>query len=159
MTHAVLLKLRSSVPITAFVDLLWRTFKLLLLALPMLLLSAISAMAAAPGTDLEIGGIGGGKAILNLAAAPLITMTPTPFHLMLTDVTGAPINGVEVSCDLTMPAMPMPENRPAIHEKDDAYWGEAIFTMAGAWQATFNVRMPDGRLELLIFDIDRVLLK
>lgn len=159
MTDAAMPKSRSAVTFASVVDLRWRTFKLLLLALSMLLPAAISARAAAPGTRIEMEGIGGGKAILNLASAPLRTMTPTPFHLMLTDVTGAPITGVEVSCDLTMPAMPMPENRPRVHEKDGVYWGEAIFTMAGAWQATFSVRMPDGRLELLIFDIDRVLLK
>jgi len=159
MTNAVLPELRRAATLTKIAGLRWRSFKLLLLALSLLLPTTISATAAAPGTRLEMEGIGGGKAILDLASSPLVTMTPIPFHLMLTDVTGAPTTGVEVSCNLTMPAMQMPENRPAIREKDGVYWGEAIFTMAGAWQATFNVQMPDGRLELLIFDIDRVLLK
>jgi len=115
--------------------------------------------ASSPGTRLEIEGIDGGKAILKLAAEPLRTMTATPFHLTLTDGAGNPIIGAQVRCDLTMPAMPMPENRPAVREKDGFYWGEAIFTMAGDWQAAFQVAMPDGRLEILIFDLERVLLK
>lgn len=135
-----------------------RSTTLALLA-ALLLWPSATPVAAAEVTRLEMEGIAGGRAILNLAAAPLATMTPTPFHLMLTDVTGAPITGAEVRCNLTMPAMPMPENRPAVHEKDGVYWGEAIFTMAGAWQATFNVAMPDGRLEILIFDLEGVLLK
>lgn len=115
--------------------------------------------AASAETRLEIEGIDGGKAILNLASEPLRTMTPTPFHLVLTDSAGTPITGAEVRCDLTMPAMPMPENRPIVREKAGFYWGEAVFTMAGDWQATFQVAIPDGRLEILIFDLERVLLK
>lgn len=121
----------------------------------LLLSAAFPGPAASAGTRLEIGG----KAILNLASEPLRTMTPTPFHLMLIDAMGTPITGAEVRCDLTMPSMPMPESRPAVQEKDGFYWGEAVFTMAGAWQAAFQVAMPDGRLEILIFDIERVLLK
>ena len=131
-----------------------------ILAFVFLLLSAaFPGPAVSAGTRLEIEGIDGGKAILNLTSEPLRTMTPTPFHLMLIDAMGTPITGAEVRCDLTMPSMPMPENRPAVREKDGFYWGEAVFTMAGAWQAAFQVAMPDGRLEILIFDIERVLLK
>jgi hypothetical protein len=130
-----------------------------ILAFALLLLSLSNNASASSGTRMEIDGIDGGKAILKLASDPLRTMTPTPFHLTLTDGTGKPITGAEVRCDLTMPAMPMPENRPAVREKDGFYWGEAVFTMAGAWQAAFQVAMPDGRLEILLFDIERVLLK
>ena len=151
--------MRRDVVLASRVDIRWRILGVLLLAFSTLLPTAMAAVAASPGTRLEMEGIGGGKAMLNLASAPLTTMTPTPFHLMLTDVTGTPITGAEVRCDLTMPAMPMPENRPELHEEDGVYWGDAIFTMAGAWQATFSVQMPDGRLEILIFDVGRVLLK
>ncbi|WP_027716232.1 FixH family protein [Desulfuromonas sp. TF] len=130
-----------------------------ILVCSVLLLSSAIQASASSGTRIEIEGIDGGKAILNLASEPLRTMTPAPFHLMLIDGTGIPITGAEVRCDLTMPAMPMPENRPKIREKDGFYWGEAVFTMAGAWQAAFQVTMPDGRLEILIFDLDPVLLK
>ena len=132
-----------------------------ILAFLLLLMSFTSQglAASSPGTRLEIEGIDGGKAILKLAAEPLRTMTATPFHLTLTDGAGNPITGAQVRCDLTMPAMPMPENRPAVGERDGFYWGEAVFTMAGDWQAAFQVAMPDRRLEILIFDIDRVLLK
>jgi hypothetical protein len=135
------------------------SFRQVLACAVLLLCAAFPGPAAAEGTRLEIEGIDGGKAILNLASEPLRTMTPTPFHLLLTNGSGSPITGAEVRCDLTMPAMPMPENRPKIREEDGFYWGEAVFTMAGAWQASFQVAMPDGRLEILIFDIDRVLLK
>lgn len=125
----------------------------------LLLFAAMYAPAAAAQTQLEVRGIDGGRAILSLDADPLRTMTPTPFHLVLTDEAGDPITGAEVRCDLTMPAMPMPENSPAVREEEGSYEGEAVFTMAGAWQASFRITMPDERVATLVFDLQRVLLK
>jgi hypothetical protein len=40
-----------------------------------------------------------------------------------------------------------------------AYRGTAVFTMAGAWQALVDVRIPGGAQEVLVFDIREVLIK
>lgn len=138
-------------------ELAGKSFVALLIAV-LLLTSTVPALAARQ-TRFSMSGIEGGQAILTFAADPLITMTPIPFHLILTDLSGSPIPDAKVRCELTMPAMAMPENRPAIKETDGAYWGEALFTMAGEWRSEFHVAMPDGRLEILVFDIERVLLK
>lgn len=113
-----------------------------------------------PSTRIEMEGIAGGKAVLEFASASLHTMTPTTFRLTLTNKTGMPIEGAKVDCDLIMPAMAMPENRPAVQETAaGVYLGEAVFTMAGAWQAVFSVEPSSGGKEILLFDIKRVLLK
>lgn len=109
---------------------------------------------------LETAGPAGGRAVLELATSPPVTMTPVPFSLRLTDRSGAPLQGADVRCDLTMPAMPMPENRPAVKEKAPGiYSGVAIFTMAGAWQAAFDITLRDGNLQELTFTIEQVQLK
>lgn len=116
--------------------------------------------AGKPTTRLELAGIAGGMAVLEYEASPLVTMRPVPFRLTLTNMAGMPIAGAEVRCDLTMPAMAMPENRPTVRETEPGvYRGEALFTMAGAWQAAFSVELPEGGKEILLFAIDRVLLK
>jgi len=111
-------------------------------------------------TRLALPGIDGGIASLEFAAAPLVTMTPIPFRLELKKAGNTPFAGAKVRCDLTMPAMPMPENRPKVMETEPGiYTGEAIFTMAGAWQAAFSVENPAGGKEILLFEIEKVLLK
>jgi hypothetical protein len=102
----------------------------------------------------------GSRVVFELAAAPPLTMTATPLRLRLTDARGAPLTGAAVDCDLTMPAMPMPQNRPPLHEEAaGVYAGEALFTMAGAWRASFVIRRPDGRSEQAVFDIGEVKLR
>lgn len=103
-------------------------------------------------------GTAGSTGILTFARSPLKIMTPTPFTLGL-DGTAVVAAQLKVTCDLTMPAMPMPANRPIVAARGDLLTGEAIFTMAGAWQANFVVLYPDGRKESLIFDIPQVNLK
>lgn len=126
----------------------------------LLILSALAAPALAGGeTRLEETASGDLRAVLLLRAAPLIAMTRIPFELQLTDAAGSPQTGASVRCDLSMPAMAMPINRPAVTEKGGSYRGEAIFTMAGAWRATFEILLPNGEAKTLTFDLDRVLLK
>jgi hypothetical protein len=126
----------------------------------LLILSALAAFAFAGGeTRLEERASGDLYAVLLLKEAPLVAMTRIPFELQLTDAAGTPQTGASVSCDLSMPAMAMPINRPAVAEKGGRYRGEAIFTMAGAWRATFEILLPNGEAKTLSFDLDRVLLK
>lgn len=100
----------------------------------------------------------GYRGVLEFAADPLVTMRPTSFDLILYDPSGHRTTAPTVTADLTMPAMPMPQNRPAVTAVGDRYTGEAIFTMAGAWRATFTIDGQTGRARL-VFDIPRVLLK
>lgn len=130
-------------------------FFLLLLLLP---LSAQAKERSA--IRLELPGIAGGRALLEFDTAKLVSMTSIPFCLKLEKADGSPLAGASVQCDLTMPAMQMPENRPKVLEKGSgSYRGQAVFTMPGKWQAAFAVQLPEGGKEILLFDIERVLLK
>lgn len=111
-------------------------------------------------TRFELPAAAGGTAVLEFAAAPLVAMTVIPFRLDLKNADGTPRTGAAVGCDLTMPSMPMPENRPRIFERDGAYVGEMIFTCTqGAWRLTCVVGQPDGQPQTLVFDIPRVRMK
>lgn len=120
-----------------------------------------SGTAFAQTSRFVAAGAGGGRAVLEFAAAPLTTMTPTPFTLTLMNPAGADIRQARVACDLTMPAMPMPVNRPEARwlAEENLYRGEAIFTMAGAWRATCEVLAPSGLPQTYRFDIPEVRLK
>ncbi len=96
---------------------------------------------------------------LTFAAAPLKSMTPVAFVLEVRDARGEPLTDCTVKCDLSMPAMPMPENRPSVKAEEGRYLGEAVFTMAGAWRASFELQLPGGQRKSLTFDLPRVLLK
>ena len=64
-----------------------------------------------------------GSAILELQTDELVTMTVIPFRLLVRDAAGQAVTGARVSCDLTMPSMTMPENRPKVTESGGAYGG------------------------------------
>ena len=122
-----------------------------------LLLSLPAAAAAA--TRLVKAMPDGGEAILTLAAAPLLTMTETPFSVELIGGTGTIIRDAAVSLQLTMPAMPMPPNNPKAPWKEGAYRGTAVFTMAGEWVATLLVQRPGHDMITLDFTLGQVLMK
>ena len=122
------------------------------------LLLLVAAPAGAATTRIEARGEGF-HGVLELAAAPLVTMRPTPFTLTLRDAAGLPTTAPRLTCELVMPAMPMPPNQPQTRAAGDAYRGEAIFTMAGAWQLQVTLHQPGSADIRLDFDIDRVLLK
>jgi len=136
-----------------------KTFSLLIALLHCLLILPAQAENRAT-TRFELSGAASGTATLEFAAAPLVAMTVIPFRLELKNADGMPLTGAEVRCELTMPSMPMPENRPKITERDGAYAGEMIFTCTrGAWLFTCAVTQPDGRQQTLAFDIPRVRMK
>jgi len=136
-----------------------RTFSLLAALLPCLLILPAQAENRAT-TRFEVPAAAGGTAVLEFAAAPLVAMTVVPFRLELKKADGTPLTGAAVRCDLTMPSMPMPENRPKVSARDGAYVGELIFTCTqGAWRFTCVVAQPDGQQQTLAFDIPRVRLK
>ena len=101
-----------------------------------------------------------GSAILELQTDELVTMTAIPFRLLIRDAAGHAVTGARVSCDLTMPSMTMPENRPKVTERDGAYGGELIFTCAmGAWRIRCLAEHSDGSKQVMTFDIERVRMK
>lgn len=121
------------------------------------LLSALPAAAAE--TVLTAVSDDGSQATLTLFAAPLKTMTPTELHLTLSGARGPAPQPQAASCDLTMPAMPMPKNRPELECGALVCSGSATFTMAGAWEAACEVRFADGRRSRYVFAIEMVQLK
>ncbi len=96
-------------------------------------------------------------ATLIFEAAPLRTMTEVPFQVTLEGINNARIQSA--ACDLTMPAMPMPENRPDLSCSGNSCTGKAVFTMAGKWQATVGLIMKDGTHSSIVFDIPMVKMK
>lgn len=95
---------------------------------------------------------------LLFSAAPLKSMTKIPFRLNLADSENK--HSIHsAACKLTMPAMAMPDNQPALSCSGSSCTGTAIFTMAGAWQATFGLILKDGSHASIVFDIDMVKMK
>lgn len=84
---------------------------------------------------------------LNLTASPepLTASAETAFTLRITDVTGAPVSGARVTCDFTMPAMPMPTMRvTAAGGVAGAYICRQTLTDPGAWALTVTLTPPGG---------------
>lgn len=53
--------------------------------------------------------------------------------------------GAQVSAELAMPDMPMPENKAALAMvSPGVYRGTARFSMPGRWKVSLTIRMPDG---------------
>ncbi len=82
-------------------------------------LLSLPASAFAAETRLEKAMPEGGKVVLTFAAAPLLTMTETPFTVELTGATGKTLTDAAVSLQLVMPAMSMPLNNPKAHWKEE----------------------------------------
>ena len=125
----------------------------------LLFLTASTAAAAAP-VRIQATATSAGHAVLELQADELVTMTAIPFRLLVRDAAGQAVTGARVSCDLTMPSMTMPENRPKVTERDGAYGGELIFTCAmGAWRIQCLAEKSDGSRQVMTFDIEKVRMK
>lgn len=114
---------------------------------------------AAGSTRFEATGDLGTAAILELQQAPLRVMKAAPFTLRTTPVLPVVPAVREILCNLTMPAMPMPANKPKVLRQGNIFTGTMVFTMAGAWQAEFSVPLPSGKVEHFVFVFDQVLLK
>ena len=85
---------------------------------------------------------------------PPRSMREATFTITVTDPSGAPLQGATITCDMTMPAMPMPVNRPdAVEDDPGVYVAKVLFTMAGDWEAAVHVALPDGRAETFTFNM------
>ncbi len=127
----------------------------LLILLAWLLL--LPALASGSHIELKAKGAEPGSAILELATETPTTMTPIPFRLLIREADGKPVTGAKVSCEMTMPSMKMPENKPKVTEREGHYGGELIFTCAqGTWRISCEVVRAGHPKQTLIFDIDGV---
>ena len=122
-------------------------------------LLSLSVSAFAAETRLEKAMPEGGTAVLTFAANPLLTMTETPFTVELTGGTGKVLADAAVSLRLVMPAMAMPLNNPKALWQNNTYHGQAIFTMAGEWNAIMLIQRPGHDLVDLTFELGEVLMK
>lgn len=128
-----------------------------MLLLVALLLSWAAAAALAEPVILKSSSSSFGKAVLELDTDELVAMKVIPFRLQLLDDDGAVLTGAKVSCDMDMPSMTMPENRPKVVAEGDVYTGEMIFTCTmGAWRITFDAEHSDGRHQGATFYVERV---
>jgi hypothetical protein len=96
----------------------------------------------------------GGFVLTQAGVTVELTVDPYPpkpmqkarFSLAVTNADGDPVTGGSVVCDMTMPAMKMPVNRPAAHEtRPGTYTAEVLFTMAGEWQAALTLTPAGGQ--------------
>ena len=125
----------------------------------LLCLLVLSTPALAADTVLQATSADGAAATLTLSADPLLSMTPTDVHLALDKAHGDLLLPTAAVCDLTMPAMTMPDNRPVLSCGAIGCRGQVVFTMAGAWDVTCDVTFASGQSERFVFVIDRVQMK
>lgn len=121
-----------------------------------LLLTCSNAYAA--GTKLEVPFAEQGKAVIDFPHRPLKAMTEIPFAIQLLDAGGQSVEKAALKLDLTMPAMPMPANKPTATWQNDAYRGKVIFTMAGAWDINVTVERLGYKNETIVFKIEMVVM-
>jgi hypothetical protein len=135
---------------------------LLRLALTLLALALGGAVGCggpddAPGASLTFGP----STVNDYTVALLVTPYPpeprsrSEFLITVTDKAGDPVSGAQVQLDMTMPAMPMPPNRPEAVEKAPGQYATPVtFTMAGEWQALITVKTPQGEDISVSFDME-----
>lgn len=131
-------------------------------SLPGLILAASLLAAPAHAAPLRFAATEppAGQATLEIQAEELVTMTVLPFRLLINDAGGKPLTGAKVSCELSMPSMSMPENRPKVVERDGAYAGEMILTCTmGDWRMTCNAEDANGQRRAVTFDIGTARMK
>lgn len=97
-------------------------------------------LAAGTGTQT----VDGTQVTLTMAPWPPKTLTETSFTVTVQQ-NQQPVTGLKPVLDLTMPAMTMPENRPAAVEQDPGtYLAKTMLTMGGRWQIDVQLDLPDG---------------
>ena len=119
----------------------------------------LSAPVLAVETVLNAVDADGAAATLTLSSDPLLSMTPTDLRLTMDKAHGDTLLATSAVCDLTMPAMTMPVNRPILECSAIGCSGNAIFTMAGAWDMTCEVSFSSGKTSRFLFVIEMVQLK
>jgi YtkA-like protein len=89
---------------------------------------------------------------LSVSPEPLTAGQETAFTLQVSDVTGAPVNGAQITCDYTMPAMPMPTMLVAARaDGGGRYICEETLSDPGAWALSVTVTMPGASAVHTVF--------
>jgi hypothetical protein len=130
-------------------------FFLVLAALSALTLAACGSRGETASTASHfISAAAGIRVDLTVRPFPPSPMEKASFEIIISDGDGGPVSGATIRCEMTMPGMAMPMNRPPVTESHPgAYSAEVVFTMAGRWQAALDVRLPDGRTGAFLFPI------
>ena len=90
----------------------------------------------------------------------MLALSPYPpvvgqgeFDVTLTDVNGQAIDDASISLDMTMPAMRMPPNKPAMEfVADGKYHVSAYYTMRGWWRIEVLITRG-GETQSVFFDL------
>ena len=101
----------------------------------------------------------GSTETLTISTNPILTMTQVDLNLTMNKAHGDTLMPTSAFCDLTMPAMPMPRNRPVLECGPIGCRGNAIFTMAGEWDIICDVTFSSNKTSQLLFVIDMVQMK
>lgn len=124
-----------------------------------LVLLLLTSSVQAADTVLYSADSDGSTATLTISSNPIVSMTQVDLHLTINKAHGVMLMPASASCDLTMPAMPMPKNRPVLECGPIGCSGKAIFTMAGEWDVICDVTFSSGKTSQLLFVIDMVKMK
>jgi hypothetical protein len=90
---------------------------------------------------------------LALSPYPPKGFSSANFDVTLTDEQGQAISDARVSLDLTMPAMPMPQNQPEAQYTDKGlYQAAGRFTMRGLWRIEVIIERG-GQTQSAFFDV------
>lgn len=82
---------------------------------------------------------------LTISPEPLTAGAETAFTVRVTDTTGEPVRGARVTCDYTMPAMPMPQMLiTASEETAGVYACHETLTDPGGWALAISVTPPSA---------------
>lgn len=133
---------------------------LLALALPALTLGGVVGCGGrddAPGASRTFGPltVSGHTVVLLVTPYPPEPRSRSEILITITDKAGEPVTGAQVELDMTMPAMPMPPNRPEAVEKAPGQYATPVtFTMAGEWQAHIAVTTSQGEEISVSFDME-----
>jgi hypothetical protein len=97
--------------------------------------------------------VSGLNVALTLNPYPPVSMQPASFEVVLTDENGQPVSDAQVTLNLTMPSMWMPENKPeAAYVADGRYQADGRFTMRGGWRIEVIITRGGEKLSAF-FDV------
>lgn len=91
---------------------------------------------------------------LALSPYPPVGFQPANFVVTLKDEKGQVVSDASIILDLTMPAMPMPNNKVSAKYTDTGlYQGGGRFTMRGLWRIVVIIQRGDEKITAY-FDVD-----
>jgi len=85
-------------------------------------------------------------------------LKPLPVKLNVSDQNGNSIKSAQITCSLTMPAMAMPTNKPAIKETsvNGQYSSIFLLTMGGLWHVELAAVYSSGEIDNVVIPISGV---